>query len=183
MRKVQVVLAQDDVGDAGLSARLQAAHTQLEVVATVTRLTELQQVVHRLQPDVVVLKITDKNSCCQEISQMLNANERVRVVVSSPTAEVTDWAPNSDRAKVIGPSAESDLVRTVTTMATHGLSERESLVLRLIARGYTNKEIATQLDVSVKTIEKYKTRSLDKLGIRSRVEVVKYAISQGWMLD
>jgi DNA-binding NarL/FixJ family response regulator len=60
------------------------------------------------------------------------------------------------------------------------LSQRESEVLKLIARGYSNKEIAAKLDLSVKTVETYKMRSTQKLGLRSRVEIVRYASEQGW---
>ena len=61
------------------------------------------------------------------------------------------------------------------------LSEREGTVLRLIAEGYSNKEIATQLDLSVKTVETYKARAMEKLGIHSRVGIVRYASEQGWL--
>jgi DNA-binding NarL/FixJ family response regulator len=61
------------------------------------------------------------------------------------------------------------------------LSEREAEVLRLIALGYANKEIAAQLDLSVKTVETFKTRSMEKLGLRSRVDIVRYAMDRGWL--
>ncbi|GAC1446803.1 MAG: response regulator transcription factor [Pyrinomonadaceae bacterium] len=61
------------------------------------------------------------------------------------------------------------------------LSERETEVLRLIAFGYSNKEIAAQLDISVKTIETYKTRLMDKLELHSRADIVRYAIQHGWL--
>ncbi|MET0261780.1 MAG: LuxR C-terminal-related transcriptional regulator, partial [Rariglobus sp.] len=54
-------------------------------------------------------------------------------------------------------------------------------VLRLIAQGYSNKEIAGQLDLSVKTIETYKARSMEKLRLRSRVDIVRHAHKQGWL--
>jgi DNA-binding NarL/FixJ family response regulator len=63
------------------------------------------------------------------------------------------------------------------------LSEREAEVLRLIARGHTNKEIAGQLFLSVKTVETYKTRLGEKLGLHSRAEIVRYALSQGWLQE
>ena len=62
------------------------------------------------------------------------------------------------------------------------LSEREASVLRLIAQGYSNKEIASLMELSVKTIETYKTRSMEKLRLRSRVDIVRHAIRQGWLL-
>ena len=61
------------------------------------------------------------------------------------------------------------------------LSERETEVLRLIAWGYSNKEIATRLDLSVKTIESHKANAMKKLGMSSRIDIVRYAVVQGWM--
>jgi DNA-binding NarL/FixJ family response regulator len=61
------------------------------------------------------------------------------------------------------------------------LSERETDVLRLVAGGHSNKAIASRLDISVKTVETYKARAMEKLGFRSRVDVVRYAADQGWL--
>jgi DNA-binding NarL/FixJ family response regulator len=61
------------------------------------------------------------------------------------------------------------------------LSERETEVMRLIAQGFTNKEISAQLGVSVKTVETYKARSMEKLGLRSRVDIVRTATERGWL--
>jgi len=61
------------------------------------------------------------------------------------------------------------------------LSERESDVLRLIACGHSNKEIAAQLSLSVKTIEAHKSNAMRKLGLTGRIGIVKYAVLQGWL--
>lgn len=63
------------------------------------------------------------------------------------------------------------------------LSEREESVLRLIAQGHSNKEIAEHLSVSVKTVESYKARAMEKLGIKKRSDIVRYAAAQGWLQD
>ena len=63
------------------------------------------------------------------------------------------------------------------------LTDRESEVLRLIAWGYSNKEIAGRLNLSVKTIEAHKSNAMRKLDIGSRIDIVRYAILQGWMHD
>ena len=63
------------------------------------------------------------------------------------------------------------------------LSDREEEVLRLIARGFTNREIAAQLDVSVKTVETHKARAMEKLGVDSRAGIVAHAIRAGWMAE
>jgi DNA-binding NarL/FixJ family response regulator len=62
----------------------------------------------------------------------------------------------------------------------HALSEREGEVLRLIAQGFVNKEVSARLDLSVKTVETYKLRAMEKLGFHSRVDVVRYAHRNGW---
>ena len=66
---------------------------------------------------------------------------------------------------------------------TGELSEREAEVARLTAAGHGNKEIAARLDLSVKTVETYRARSLEKLGLKSRAELVRYAFQQGWLQD
>ena len=61
------------------------------------------------------------------------------------------------------------------------LSEREKHALQLIAQGYSNKEIAGMMHISVKTVETYKSRAMEKLDVHSRVELVRYAARQGWL--
>jgi DNA-binding NarL/FixJ family response regulator len=63
------------------------------------------------------------------------------------------------------------------------LTARESEVLRLTARGLTNKEIAADLQVSIKSVETFKARGTLKLGLKSRAEIVRYAANQGWFDD
>ena len=63
------------------------------------------------------------------------------------------------------------------------LTERESQVLLRVARGFSNKEIAAQLDISVKTVETHKLRSMGKLGLKSRAEVVQLALRRGWLVE
>ncbi len=63
------------------------------------------------------------------------------------------------------------------------LSEREIEVLRLTAGGHSNKTIAGQLGIGLKTVDTYKARGMAKLGFRSRVEVVRYALGKGWLTD
>jgi DNA-binding NarL/FixJ family response regulator len=63
------------------------------------------------------------------------------------------------------------------------LSDREREVLRMIAWGYSNKEIASRLEISVKTVEVHKANSMRKLGMCSRIDIVRYALLQGWLQD
>lgn len=63
------------------------------------------------------------------------------------------------------------------------LSPREVEVLRLLARGYANREIAAELDISVKTVDAHKANGMSKLGMSSRIELVRFAILQGWLRE
>jgi DNA-binding NarL/FixJ family response regulator len=64
---------------------------------------------------------------------------------------------------------------------SHGeLSKREALVLKLIAFGFSTKEIAFELNVSPKTVETYKARASDKLQLHSRAAIVKFCFKNGW---
>ena len=70
-------------------------------------------------------------------------------------------------------------VRQTDTRENDGLSEREREVLGLVAQGYTNQQIADRLFLSVKTIETYKSRIMEKLNLRNRVELVRFALQRG----
>ena len=63
------------------------------------------------------------------------------------------------------------------------LSEREAEVIKQVARGHTNQEIADQLSLSVKTVETYRGRAMEKLGLSSRAALVRYALARGWLGD
>ena len=64
-------------------------------------------------------------------------------------------------------------------LAADPLSPREREVLELIAQGYTNQQIADRFGLSVKTIETHRSRLVEKLGLRSRAELVRYALDSG----
>ncbi|HST51157.1 MAG TPA: response regulator transcription factor [Pyrinomonadaceae bacterium] len=113
---------------------------------------------------------------------------------------------------VLKQSASTELIRAIRTVAAGGshldptiagkvmggfarsrskpraeaqgsISDREAEVLRLIALGYSNKEIAARLEISVKTVEVHKANAMRKLDMRSRIDIVRYALLQGWLQD
>jgi DNA-binding NarL/FixJ family response regulator len=63
------------------------------------------------------------------------------------------------------------------------ISEREREILRLIAVGNSNKEVANTLNISVKTVEAHKSNAMRKLGLRGRTDVVRYAVLNDWLRD
>ena len=62
-------------------------------------------------------------------------------------------------------------------------SPREEKVLRLVAWGYTLKEISGQLGVSMKSVETYRARVCQKLGLQGRTDIVRFALRRGWLKD
>ncbi|MES2693124.1 MAG: response regulator transcription factor [Verrucomicrobiota bacterium] len=73
--------------------------------------------------------------------------------------------------------------RVGTPDNTTELTRREQDVLRNIADGYSNKEIAGMLEISVKTVETYKARAMEKLGLRNRVDIVRVSRERGWAAE
>lgn len=66
-----------------------------------------------------------------------------------------------------------------TTISTEELTPRETQVLKLIAHGYTNRQIGEELFISIRTVERHRENLKDKLGLRTRVDLVRYARDQG----
>ena len=71
---------------------------------------------------------------------------------------------------------------SAASKSLESLSERERQVLELVALGHTHKEVGESLNVSVKTVETYRSRLSEKLGLRSRAELVRFALELG-LLD
>lgn len=69
----------------------------------------------------------------------------------------------------------------VTDLLGAALSEREYEVVLRVVQGYSNKETAQQLSLSVKTVESYRARAMEKLGLTTRAALVRYALEHGWL--
>jgi DNA-binding NarL/FixJ family response regulator len=70
---------------------------------------------------------------------------------------------------------------TAAAREEDALSEREAEVIKQVARGHTNQEIADRLGLSVKTVETYRARAMEKLGLANRAALVRYALARGWL--
>jgi len=141
-------------------------------------------------PDTAVVILT-RHGDDAYLQELLRAGAAGYVLKQSPAAELLQAV----RAVAAGGQY---LDSTLTARVTAGfvgrkskglnqpgaaLTERESEVLRLIASGYSNKEIAVQLDLSVKTVEVHKANSMRKLGLTGRIDIIRYAILQDWLHD
>ena len=84
----------------------------------------------------------------------------------------------------LGPHLVNDYLERVengVAPSYQQLSPREREVLRLIAKGRTNKEIAEQLSLSVRTVERHRSSIMNKIGLQNRAELVAYAVRQGFL--
>jgi DNA-binding NarL/FixJ family response regulator len=153
------------------------------------------------------MKATEKlKACCPEVKvltltrhrddgylqQLLRAGASGYVLKQSPTVELL----HAIRAigaggKYLDPAVTDRVIGSFAGKRSSpfqadgqaSLTDRESEVLRLIAWGHSNKEIAARLELSVKTVEVHKANSMRKLSMRSRIDIVRYAVLQGWLQD
>lgn len=144
--------------------------------------------VHRDCPSVKILALTVHEERVY-LTQLLRAGASGYVLKRAAAGELVGAVRTvASGGTYIDPSMAGSLVegyldgQDLATQPARGpLSEREEDVLMRIARGFSNKEIAAALGLSVKTVETYKSRVAEKLGLRSRVEIVRYAAERGWL--
>jgi len=88
----------------------------------------------------------------------------------------------------LDPAITDQLVETLTEdrgsrPVGRSLTTREQDVLRYVALGFLAKEIAVELGIGIKTVETHKANAMSKLGLTSRIDIVRYAVLQGWLED
>lgn len=91
-----------------------------------------------------------------------------------------------DPALVGAPANESGPGSSQGSLAAvegSGLSEREYEVIRRIARGHTSKQMAEAMGISPRTLETYKARAMSKLALRTRADLIRYALRAGWLRE
>jgi DNA-binding NarL/FixJ family response regulator len=140
-------------------------------------------------PQVRVLALT-RHADYGFLTEMLRAGAKGYVLKQSPSAAlIFAVRAVADGQSYLDPSVTAKVVGGYTggrapaagEETGESISDREEEVLRLIALGHSNKEIAARLSVSVKTVEAHKANGMRKLGLASRTDVVSYAIFRGWM--
>jgi DNA-binding NarL/FixJ family response regulator len=122
----------------------------------------------------------------QFLFEALKAGASGYVLKSGADDDIVDACRAAMRGQsFLYPSAVHTLVRDFIERADERgqdfdvLTPRELEVLKLIAEGHTSKEIAAMLVISIKTVDKHRTNMLEKLGMRDRVELTRYAIRRG----
>lgn len=159
----------------------------------------------RLCPDILILDITLPDmSGLEAAREVLKADPSARILVLTMHDNanyVHEFLRLGVAGYIVKKSADTELINAIRAIARGDmfidpsltkavlgadpaggrglLSPREEEVLRQLAKGYLGKEIAARLKISVKTVETYRARIADKLGISGRAELLQYAIKNG----
>jgi DNA-binding NarL/FixJ family response regulator len=141
-------------------------------------------------PDVKVLTLT-RHTDDAYLQQLIQAGASGYVLKqSAPTELIRAIHAISEGNSYLDPALTNKVMGGYASRAASlrgerksSLTDREAEVLRMIAWGYSNKEIAARMDISVKTVEAHKANAVQKLDLHSRIDIVRYAILQGWLQD
>lgn len=138
-------------------------------------------------PQVCVLALSAHDDEAH-VRQLLNSGAKGYVLKKAIAEELTGAIRTVARGGThIDPTVAGSIVQGYLNPAQASesdvLSVREQEVLVHIAWGYANREIADKLHLSVKTVEGYKTRLMEKLSLRTRSDIVRYALRRGWLQE
>jgi DNA-binding NarL/FixJ family response regulator len=192
---------------------LLAAEDDLEPVGEAGTKREAIFEARSTKPDVVLLDVVmPDGSGIDMIPQLLHEHPETKVLVLSMQDDpryVREAFAAGASGYVLKEAADVEVVGAVREIAAGGryvhpelgarmiaadaeearraerdpLSEREREVLKLLALGHTNQEIAKQLYISVRTAETHRAHIMQKLGLSTRAELVRYAIAQGLLAE
>ena len=203
-----IVLADDHAVVRSALRALLDPEPGFDVRAEAASIPETIRLVAEVRPTVLVLDLTmASESALETIPQLLEESPETRIVVVTMHDDVSTARRALDAGAsgyVLKAAAASELieaVRSVAAGATHispqlepmlarmpeaghipgDLTERETEVLKLIALGHTNSEVAERLHLSVRTVESHRVHVNQKLGIQNRAELVRYALDHGLM--
>jgi two-component system response regulator NreC len=189
--------------------RLLQSEASFDVVGEAADAEQAVDGVAELQPDVLLLDVVmPGRSGIEALADLRAASSETRVLVLSmqddPSYVRQAFAAGA-HGYLLKEAADADLVQAIHDVAaghkyvhpslgarlaaleaearnraeTDPLSEREHEVLRLLALGHTNQEIATLLFISVRTAESHRARIMQKLRLSTRAELVRYALASG----
>jgi DNA-binding NarL/FixJ family response regulator len=183
---LEVVAEAEDGAEAVEKALAENVHLAILDVS-MPRMTGIQAAaeLHKRKPEVRLLMLSMHDSE-QFLFEALKAGASGYVLKSGADNDIVDACRAAMRGdSFLYPSAITKLVHDYVERGGRGeeqfdvLTPRELEVLKLIAEAHTSKEIAQLLFISIKTVERHRQNILDKLGMRDRVELTRYAIRRG----
>jgi DNA-binding NarL/FixJ family response regulator len=185
------------VGEAenGQTAVALAQQLQPDVVVMDISMPEMNglkatQCLVQMCPNIKILTLT-RHTDDGYLQQLLQSGSRGYVLKQSASEELV----RAIRLVVSGhvyldPAVAGEVVANIVgagkvrgSLLGKNLSSREEEVLRLVAWGFLSKEIAARLHISIKTVDAHKINAMTKLGMKSRIDIVRYALLQGWLQE
>lgn len=213
MTTIRVILADDHkIVRSGIRAILEQAG-DIEVIAEADDGEQARELIQKHLPDVAVLDIQMPKASGIDVTRWVRANLRgvglLILTAYDDTPYIMGVLQSGANGYILKTSSPEDLIQAVhdvfagksaldaaitqKVMAQlfeqkavptyQELTEREMEVLRLCARGYTNKAIAVQLKISDRTVQGHLAHIFDKLQAASRTEAVMRAVSLGWVSE
>jgi DNA-binding NarL/FixJ family response regulator len=210
---IRVVLADDHATIREALKLLCDAQPDIEVIGEAADGVEAVEAAARLRPDVLLMDVTMPRMNGLRATALVKARApTVRVITLTRHSEpsyVRELLAAGASGYALKQSSSTELLGAIRSVAAgrsyvdQGLtanlmksyvqgrgprgapepSPRETEVLQLIAWGYSNKQIAERLGLSVKTVEVHKANAMKKLGMKSRIEVVRFAVLKGWLQE
>ncbi len=183
---LEVVAEAEDGREAVDKALKEDVHLAILDVS-MPRMTGIQAAaeLQKRKPELKTLMLSMHDSE-QFLFEALKAGASGYVLKSGADTDIVEACRAAMRGdSYLYPSAVTTLVRDYVERGGRGeeqfdvLTPRELEVLKLIAEAYTSKQIADALFISIKTVERHRQNILDKLGMRDRVELTRYAIRRG----
>src|SRR5262245_54205672 len=205
---IRVLLAEDhETVREGLRL-LVNAQTDMQVVGEARDGSDALERVAELKPDVLVLDLTMPGmsglAAARELKQTKTAAPAIVALTRhDDDAYVQELMQAGASGYVLKQSPSAELVQAIRIAASGGhyldpglsppagardprrrattptITEREAEVLRMMAVGHSNKDIASEMNISIKTVEVHKANAMRKLNLRGRTDVVRYAVLNG----
>jgi DNA-binding NarL/FixJ family response regulator len=181
----EVVAEAEDGAEAVEKALKEDVHLAILDVS-MPRMTGIQAAaeLHKRKPEIKLIMLSMHDSE-QFLFESLKAGASGYVLKSAADTDIVEACRAAMRGNsFLYPSAVTTLIRDYVERGGEDehfdvLTPRELEVLKLIAEAHSSKEIATLLFISIKTVERHRQNILDKLGMRDRVELTRYAIRRG----
>lgn len=211
MTDIRIVLADDHGMVRGGLKILINGQPDMEVTGEAANGADAAELIFTLQPDVAIVDINmpvmNGLELMARLSQSDSRTKVIALTANEDRAFMQQMLKLGAAGYLLKRSAADELIHAIRAVSAGrqyidpqvvheiisiepadertqaALSDRELEVMRLVAQGYAHKEIAAMLDIGVKSVETYKSRSMTKLGLNGRSEIVRYAISQGWLKD
>jgi DNA-binding NarL/FixJ family response regulator len=204
VRKLRILLADDHQVVRESIKLLINAQPDMEVAGEAGDGLEAIERAQLLLPDVVVMDVLLPGATGFEATEKLNETCLQVKVLALTHHKAKDYLNELMNAGAYGyvlkQSPAAELLRAIRVVAKGDqyldpamsgrvigrqslIGPREEEILRLLARGYSNKETAADLGISVKTVEAHRANAMRKLDLQGRQGIVRFALTQGWLRE